>query len=167
MFAATLFAVVAFSAYAQGDASLYEIPNGHFTEWTTDCGSTYQANCNHGNGDWTGAGSGSPLGMTKRPGTEPACWSASNFSASMWKTPRPAKEIVVNESGLVRSNATHVLLSNAKAEGTGSYFGTQKYSAVVPGFVSLATPWIRCVANTNEWNGVSMEALLFRAVLMQ
>ena len=163
MFAATLFAVVAFSAYAQGDASLYEIPNGYFTEWTTDCGSTYQANCNHGNGDWTGAGSGSPLGMTKRPGTEPAYWSASNFSASMWKTPWPAKEIVVNESGLVRSNATHVLLSNAKAEGTGSYLGTrEEYSAVVPGFVSLATPWIRCVANTNEWIGGVYGGVAFR-----
>lgn len=68
----------------------------------------------------------------------------------------------MNESGLARSNATHALLSNAKVEGAGSYFGTQKYSAVVPGFVSLATPWIRCVANTNEWNGGVYGGVAFR-----
>lgn len=130
MFAATLFAVVAFSAYAQGDASLYEIPNGHFTEWTTDCGSTDQRNSVSGNGV-----TGTSAGLTKRPGEEPASWSASNFRYSDLNF-RPIWAELSQATGLVSKGTSGALLTNKDIQ------AGRTPTMHIAGFLSLNTPWI-------------------------
>lgn len=131
MFAATLFAVVAFSAYAQGDASLYEIPNGHFTEWTTDCERTDQRNSLDGNG-----ATGISAGLTKRPGEEPASWSASNFRFSELGTFTTIGSKLSQATGLVSKGTSGALLVNKDIQ------AGRTPTMHIAGFLSLNTPWI-------------------------
>lgn len=104
-------------------ASAQYLPNGDFSSWKSNCGSTEAF--------------GYSTGMRQRPGVEPTDWNGSS----------------VNQKVILEKKATLIFNDENSVKMVNTYVGVMGIGSVAPGYITLGTPWVYANTNVNNCDG--------------
>lgn len=107
------------------------LPNGDFSSWKTECGSTEAF--------------GYSTGMRQRPGVEPTDWNGSS----------------VNQKVIMEKTASLIFNEEETVKMVNTYVGVVSYGSVAPGFITLGTPWVFAHTNVSNCDGGTYGGTLF------